>query len=94
MESENESHNVGEYSFASTEEQIEDNIWWKLEDFVAQTLSACNAGNPDSIAGSGRSPWEGNGYPLQYSCLGNSMDRRAWRATVLGVTKSQTWLSD
>ena len=43
-----------------------------------------------SILGSGRSPGEGNGYPLQYSCLENSMDRRAWQATVHGVAKSQT----
>ena len=40
--------------------------------------SACNAGDPGSIPGSGRSPGEGNGYPLQYSCLENSMDRGAW----------------
>ena len=40
--------------------------------------SACNAGDLDSIPGSGRSPWEGNGNPLQYSCLENSMDRGAW----------------
>ena len=52
--------------------------------------SACNAGNPGSIPGSGRSPGEGNGYPLQYSCLENPMDRGAWRAAVHGVAKSQT----
>ena len=40
--------------------------------------SACNAGDLDSIPGSGRSPGEGNGYPLDYSCLENPMDRRAW----------------
>ena len=51
--------------------------------------SACNAGDPGSIPGSGRSPGEWNGYPLQCSCL-NSMDRGAWRAVVHGVTKSQT----
>ena len=45
-----------------------------------------------SIPGSGRSPGEGNGNPLQSSCLGHPMDRGAWRATVHGVTKSQTWL--
>ena len=45
-----------------------------------------------SIPGSGRSPGEGNGNPLQYSCLENPMDRGAWRATVRGVTKSQTRL--
>ena len=51
--------------------------------------SARNAGDLGSIPGSGRSPEEGNGDPLQYSCLENPMDRGAWRATVHGVTKSQ-----
>ena len=51
---------------------------------------ACNEGDPGSIPGSGRSPGEENGNPLQYSCLENSMDRRAWWATVHGVTKSRT----
>ena len=46
------------------------------------------------IPGSGRSPGEGNGHPLQYSCLKNSMDRGTWRAIVHGVTKSQTQLND
>ena len=44
----------------------------------------------DSIPGSGRSPGGGNGNPLQYSCLGNPMDRGAWWATVHGAAKSQT----
>ena len=56
--------------------------------------SACNEGDPGSIPESGRSPGEGNGYPLQYSCLENSMDRRTCRATVHGVTKRLTRLSD
>ena len=47
--------------------------------------STCNAGDQGLIAGSRRSPGEGNGYPLQYSCLENSMDRRNWWATVHGV---------
>ena len=55
--------------------------------------SAWNAGDLGSIPRSGRSPGEGNGNPLQYSCLENSMDRGAWRATVYGVTKSRTRLS-
>ena len=49
--------------------------------------SACNAGDLSSNPGSGRSPEEGNGNPLQYSCLGNPMDGRAWQATVHGVAK-------
>ena len=52
--------------------------------------SACNARDPGSILGLGSSPEEGNGYPLQYSCLENSMDRGVWQATAHGVTKSQT----
>ena len=52
--------------------------------------SACNARGPGLTSGSGRSPREGNGNPLQYSCLENPMDRGAWRATAHGVTKSQT----
>ena len=56
--------------------------------------SACNAGDPGSIPGSRRSPGEGNGNPLQYSCLENPMDRRAWRAIIHGVLKIQTQLSD
>ena len=52
---------------------------------VAQTVeSACNAGDPGSIPGSGRSPGEGNGYPLQYSYLGNLTDRGAWQAISMG----------
>ena len=56
--------------------------------------SACDAGDPGSIPGSGRSPAEENGYPLQYFCLENSMDRGAWQATVHKVTKNQTRLSN
>ena len=51
--------------------------------------SACNAGDPSLIPGLGRYAGEGHGYPLQYSCLENSMDRGAWWATVHGVTKGQ-----
>ena len=56
--------------------------------------SACNAGDLGSIPGSGRSPGEGNGNPLQYSCLENPMDGGAWWSTDHGVSKSRTRLSD
>ena len=56
--------------------------------------SAWNARDPGLIHGSGRSPGEGNGNPLQYSCLENPMDGEAWKATVHGVSKSRTRLSD
>ena len=52
--------------------------------------STCNAGDQGSIPGSGRSSGEGNGKPLQYSCLENAMDRGVSRATVCGVAKSWT----
>ena len=56
-------------------------------------VPASNVGDPGSIPGLGRSPGEGNGSPLQYSCLENSKDRGAWWATVHVVVKSQTRLS-
>ena len=56
--------------------------------------SAFNVGDPGLISGLGRLPGEGNGYPLQYSCLENSMDKGAWQTMVHGVTKSWTLLSD
>ena len=56
--------------------------------------SACNARDLGSIPGSGRSPGEGRGNPLQYSCLGNPMDREAWWATVHGAAKSGTRLNN
>ena len=49
--------------------------------------SACNPGDPGSTPGLGRSPGQGNGNPLQYSCLENPMDRGTWRATVHGVAR-------
>ena len=64
--------------------------------FLAQSVknlpavqeTSCSIGDQGSLPGSGSSPGEGNGNPLQYSCLENSMDRGAWWATVHGVAKS------
>ena len=56
--------------------------------------STCSVGDPGLTPGSGKSPGEGNGYPLQYSCLENPRDGGTWKATVHGVSKSQTRLSD
>ena len=65
-------------------------------DSVVKNLpaSAGDAGDSGLIPGSGRSPREGNGYPLQCSCLENPMDRGAWWATVHGVAESQTLVSN
>ena len=52
--------------------------------------STCNVGDPGLIPASGRSPGEGNGNPVQYFGMENSMDRGAWQATVCGIKKSQT----
>ena len=52
--------------------------------------SACNAGDPGLIPGLGKSSAEGNGNPLQYSCLENPMDRGAWQATVHGIARVDT----
>ena len=60
---------------------------------VVKNLPA-SAGDVGSIPGLGRSPGEGSDNPLQYSCLGNPMERGAWWSTVHGVTKSKTQLSD
>ena len=76
---------------------------WKIMEFQRQKdfpgdsdgkESTFCEGDSGSIPRSGRSPGDGNGNSLQYSCLGNSMDKGAWRVTVHWVTKSQTWLSD
>ena len=61
-------------------------VWW--------ANVSHDTGDPGSIPGLGRSPGEGNGNPLQYSCLENPMDGAAWWAIVNGVAKSQTQLSD
>ena len=62
--------------------------WWLSSEESAS--QPANTGDMGSIPGLGRSPEEGNGNPLQYSCLGKPMDRRAWWAIVHGVTKSWT----
>ena len=67
-------------------------ITWSMK--LQPTPVFCNVGVLGSIPGLGRSAGEGNGYPLQYSGLENSMDRGAWQATVHGVTKSQIQLSN
>ena len=69
-------------------------LYWGFPGGSDGKESACSAGDLGSISGSGRSPGEGNGNPLQYSCLGNPLYREAWQVTVHGVTKSQTRLSN
>ena len=72
-------------------------VWLVLHGFLGGSESeesACNAGDLGSIPGIGKSPAERNDNPLQYSWMENSMDRGAWWATVYGVAKSRTWLSD
>ena len=56
--------------------------------------AACNTGDPGLLHALGRSPGEGSGYPFQYSCLENSVDREAWQVAVHGVKKSWTQLSN
>ena len=63
---------------------------WGFPDGSVVKNPPANAGDEGSIPGLGRSPGEGNGNPLQYSCLGNPMDRGVWWAIVHGVTKSWT----
>ena len=78
-------------------------VYWRFSHFTLLVMynsifpggshgkeSACNAGDLGLISGLGRSPGEGNGYPLQYSCLENPIDRGAWWTTVHGVARSQT----
>ena len=78
---------------------VEQLAWYLIDSKAEQMLpiifpgssdhkTICNAGDLGSIPGSGRSPGEGNGNPLQYSCLKNPMNRGAWRDAVHGITKS------
>ena len=68
-------------------------LWCFTGGSLVNSLHA-STGDVGSVLGLGRSPGEGNGDPLQYSCLGNPMDRRTWWAVVHGVEKSQTQLCD
>ena len=61
---------------------------WCFPGGSADKQSTCNAGDQGLIPGWGRSPREGNDNPLQYSCLGNPMDREAWQATIHGIRES------
>ena len=72
--------------------EVSNEQWIPCHGLLANAGDARDGGA--SIPGSGRSPGAGNGNPLQDSCLGNTMDRGAWRATVHGVSTSQTWLSN
>ena len=65
-------------------------LFWGFPGDSDSEESACNVGDLGSIPGLGRPPEVGNGNPLQYSCLEIPIDRGAWRATVHGITKSQT----
>ena len=67
--------------------------WWGFPGGAVVNNPPANAGDRGSIPGLGRSPGEGNGNPFQYSCMENSMEREAWRATVHGIAKSQTRLT-
>ena len=69
-------------------------IWKAFPGVSGGKDSACKVGSPGSFLMFGKSPGEGNGYPLHYSCLERSMDRGTWWATVHGVAKSWTWLTD
>ena len=90
MKSQRVGHSVYSLSWSKMELNPYFSYYLGLPCWVSDKESACQYRSP----GSGRSPEEGTGNPLQYSCLGNPMDRGAWWATVHGVTKSGTWLSD
>ena len=79
----------GRVSVVSNDSSASGLLWWQ-----SGKGSACSEGDMGLIPGSGRSPEGGNGNSLQFSCVGNSMDRGAWWATVHGVAKSQTQLSN
>ena len=77
-------HTVKDFGIVN---KAEVDFWGGFPHSSVDKESTCNAGDPGSILGSGRSPGEGNGNPLQYSCLENPIDRGAWQATVHGVAR-------
>ena len=95
-QSANSSYFFPKTSLADQLDQLLALFWTIPSSLVAQTVkaSAYNAGDLGSIPGLGRSSGEGNGTPLQYSWVENPTDREAWKATIHGVAKCQTWLSD
>ena len=74
-------------SYANEDNFIPYILYWGFPGSSVGKETACSAGDPGSIPGSGRSPGKGDGNLLQYSCLENPMKRGAWRATVHGVTR-------
>ena len=86
-------------SLVSQNNLAESNLNLIINDYISfksasdSKACACNVGDLGLIPASGRYPWEGNGNPLQYSCLENLMDRGAWKATGHGIAKSRTRLS-
>ena len=82
------------YQTHFTDENVKEHRIWGFPDSSVDKESTCNAGDLGLIPGSERSAGKGIGYPLQYSCLENSMDRGAWQAIVHAVAKSQIQLSN
>ena len=87
------SHRVGhKWSDFRLKSSSGNSIWWGFPYSSVGKESVCNARDLGSIPGSRRSPGDGNGNPLQYSCVENPMDRGAWQAKIHGVPKSWTHL--
>ena len=86
--------NAGDHGSIPGRYRLPTAVFLGFPDVSDDKESVCNVGDLSSIPGLGRSPGEGNSHPLQYSHLGNSMDRGAWQATVHGIRKSQIQLSD
>ena len=97
-ETQTQTHKMNKFDYSINNLKIlYEKIFNSIKDFPGGSdgkVSAYNVGDPGSIPESGRSPGEGNGNPLQYSCLDNSMDGQALWAPVHGVAKSRTQLSN